>query len=157
MFQLLLAVLLSANLSVGNSTDKLAYFKAFESDSKELVDQQIKKLNTVGASTSKEAYLGAMLMKQAQFEKVPKNKLAIFKEGKEKLERAIEKQPGNVEFRFLRYAIQENAPKVLKYNNHIEEDKKVIEEKYHALNSTMKKIVLDYAKNSKGLSVTRLN
>ncbi len=45
-----------------------------------------------------------------------------FKEGKEKIERAIEMEPHNAELRYLRMLIQLNTPGFLGYNDNIEED-----------------------------------
>lgn len=48
--------------------------------------------------------------------------------GKEKLEKAISLSPNNVEFRFLRYGVQYNAPLILQYSSDIESDKQILKQ-----------------------------
>jgi hypothetical protein len=50
-------------------------------------------------------------------------KLSYFKEGKNALEDCISKDPENIELRYLRFAIQSNAPTFLNYTSSIEKDK----------------------------------
>lgn len=71
-------------------------------------------------------YKGAVLMLQAKHVKGIKNKKKLFKEGAALLEGAIEVEPNNIELRTLRLSVQENAPKILKYNKQIDEDKAFI-------------------------------
>lgn len=52
----------------------------------------------------------------------PLKKWESFKEGKELLEKTITSNPNNVELIFLRLTIQTNAPKILGYNQNIEQD-----------------------------------
>lgn len=53
-------------------------------------------------------------------------KMENFRTGKSKLDQAILKYPGNADLRLVRYAVQKNAPKFLKYYKNIEEDKEVL-------------------------------
>ncbi len=72
------------------------------------------------------AYQGALYMKKADFVKGVKDKIKTFKKGAQILEDEIAKKPSNAEFRFLRLAVQEHAPRILKYNKNINEDKKAV-------------------------------
>lgn len=53
-------------------------------------------------------------------------KMENFKTGRSKLDMAIEKWPGNMDLRVVRYAVQRNAPRFLKYYENIEEDKRML-------------------------------
>lgn len=58
--------------------------------------------------------------------KNPYTKLRLFLVGKSTLDRAITQAPDNVELRYLRFAVQTNAPEFLGYRGAILEDKEVI-------------------------------
>lgn len=79
-------------------------------------------------------------------------KIATFKAGGKLLESAIQSDPNNAEYRFIRLTIQEHAPKILKYNKNIEEDKVLILKGYKKMDSKTRAYVLDYAKQSDILS-----
>ena len=68
-------------------------------------------------------------------------KLKLFKKGKNKLNDIINKNPNIVEFRWIRYCIQSNTPKILNYKQHIEIDKAMIEQNG---NRRQKKILKAY-------------
>lgn len=55
----------------------------------------------------------------------PWKKYQYFKDGKKELEAAIKKEQNNLEIRYLRFAVQENLPGFLSYNN-LEEDKEFL-------------------------------
>ena len=131
--------------------DKAKFYSVFESNSLQKVEAQISLLQKGKASINKDAFLGAMMMKKAQFMKKPKDKIAIFKEGKTLLEKAIVKRPSNTIYRFLRLAIQENCPKILKYNSHIQSDAKIVKLNYATLDAISKKYIKRYAEKSKAL------
>lgn len=56
----------------------------------------------------------------------PFKRMSYFNEGKDMLEEAIMVAPKEVELRFLRFAVQTNAPAFLGYRQHIEEDKSIL-------------------------------
>lgn len=103
------------------------------------------------------AYKGALLMKKASLLKRPKYKLETFKSGHDLLESAIENQPGNPEFRFLRLMIQENAPKFLTYHDDIKTDADYIVKNFQQLSPEVKKEVEGYSKTSKTLTSEDFN
>lgn len=138
--------------SVG-AINRERYYSAFESKSLEKINKEIKLLQQHKSSVLKDAFLGAMIMKRAQFLKTPKEKVNVFKKGKELLESAIKKHPKNAEFRFLRLAIQENCPKLLKYNTNLNEDSEVITKQFTTLHSITRKHIKKYAQHSQKLNL----
>lgn len=68
-------------------------------------------------------YTGCVTMLKAKYCVNPFSKLEYFKDGKKLLEDAIEKNKNNIELRFLRFAIQENLPALLNYDDNLDEDK----------------------------------
>lgn len=72
------------------------------------------------------AYLGAAETIWANHTGNPLSKLNTFRKGVKKIERAVAKDPNNVEIRFIRYSIQKNCPDFLGYNNNLSEDIKFI-------------------------------
>lgn len=123
------------------------FYKAMASASVEEVDQQIAVVRQ-SAGADKDAYEGALLMKKADLLKAKKDKLKVFKEGREKLEKMIAASSKNAEFRFLRLQIQENAPKILGYKKNLDDDKSIILVSYKNLSEDLRQAILDYSKQS---------
>ena len=69
-----------------------------------------------------EAYLGAALILKAKHVNSPISKLSFFKKGRKKLDDIIDKNPNFVEYRWLRYSLQKNAPSFLNYNKNLNMD-----------------------------------
>ena len=134
------------------SIDKLNFYKVFESNSESLINLEIKKIRKLNPFKSKNAYLGALLMKKSKFKKNIKKKIEIFKQGKSLLEKAIATYPKKIEYRFLRLVIQENCPKILKYNSEIKEDAEIINKSYQNQESIVKRVIKNYAQKSKNLN-----
>ena len=135
--------------------DKAAFYSVMSSGNLDDVNQE---LDIIAASTTpnKEGYEGALLMRKAGLVKKPAEKLKVFKAGRIKLETAILEDKDNIEYRFLRFAIQEHAPKIVKYNKEIETDKQFIIKAYKNLPEVVKNAVTNYTKNSKRLTVQDL-
>ncbi len=74
------------------------------------------------------AYKGAGKTLLARFAPLTKRKEKV-QSGVGLVEKAIQKDPDNVEIRLIRLSIQENLPKMFKYNGEIESDKKFIQSK----------------------------
>jgi len=99
------------------------------------------------------AYKGASIAMLAKTKKMIKEKKAGFIEGVALVEYAIEKQPNNIEARFIRFGIQENTPKLLKYKGNMEEDKYFILSQYKSIrDSHLKSHIKDYILQSKAFS-----
>jgi hypothetical protein len=131
-------------------------YDALNSDSSEKIDQALVSLDKENADASTNAYRGTLLMKKADFVNGSKKKLETFNEGQELLEEAIEQDTNNVEYRFLRLIIQEHAPKILHYDENIDEDKSYIIDNYKNIDTGLNNHFLDYVPRSSVLSKTDL-
>jgi len=100
---------------------------------------------------NKEGYVGALLMKKAGFAAPAKKKLKLFKEGRMMLETALLADNANTEFHFLRLAVEENAPKIVKYHADIAKDKLFVQMNFKNLSLSVQHAILDYCKRSKVL------
>lgn len=128
--------------------DRAAFYAALKSDDVSKINSELSVID--GASfTEKEAYKGTLLMKKAGLVKRPKEKLALFKEGRIKLETEVHNNPDNTEYRFLRLIIQEHAPKITKYRAQLDEDSEYIKRNYKNLSPVVQQVVLDYSKTSR--------
>ena len=103
------------------------------------------------STPNKEGYEGALLMKKAGLAKGAKTKLNLFKSGRIKLETAILADSTNTEYHFLRLAIEEHAPGIVKYHSDIKKDKEIVQKNYKNLSPSVQHAILDYTKNSKVL------
>lgn len=140
--------------SSGTNADyfnKEDYYKKFSTTDLKLVSNELKSIESSNFD-EKEAFQGALMMKKASLVLSPKEKLSLFKEGSKKLESAIKSFPNNAEYRFLRFMIQENAPGFLRYNDNLQEDKKIIVTYYKSLAPAVQQAVKDYSKTSKLLT-----
>lgn len=86
------------------------------------------KLNT---SEAKEdvlllAYCGATRALMAKHALNPYSKLKYLKEGSAMLNQAAQKNPKQIEVRYLRFSVENNVPDFLDYRQHLASDKKVI-------------------------------
>jgi hypothetical protein len=142
----------AANHQMSPDPNRTAFYKAMQSDNKALVDAQISELNS-GPANIKDAFLGAMTMRRAGIGGNPVSKLKLFKQGHKLLEAAIKQDPNNVEYRFLRLMIQENAPGILGYKNDEEKDSEFIRKSYNSLPEDLQKTIADYNKKSKVLKL----
>jgi len=131
--------------------DRANFYSIMSSGKIKDVNQE---LSAVRASQIKEkqAYEGALLMRKAGLIKIPAEKLHFFKLGYIKMEGAISDNPDNVEYRFLRLTIQENAPHIVKYYHQIPTDKAVVVKGFKTLSPEVKDAVREYSKTSKVLN-----
>lgn len=129
--------------------DKNHFYSVFASSDLNSINTE---LNVLSAHSSESAYEGALQMKKASIINNPKDKLALFKQGRTKLESAIKNSSDNAEYRFLRLMIQENAPGFLGYNSNLQEDKKIIVTYYKSLETPVQQAIKNYSKTSKLLT-----
>lgn len=95
------------------------------------------------------AYKGASIAMKGRYEKGAKDKSEMFKNGISLVESALAIEPKNIEIRFIRLTIQQNSPKLLKYKEHIEEDKEFLLSNYETIKSAALKIYIkDYILHS---------
>lgn len=144
--------LLSIVLAV-STFSKTDFFSTLEKGSQSELANLQKKLGALKVSNDQQAYLGTAKMKSAEFEKTAGDKLKVFKEGKSMLEKSIAAEPNNAEYRLLRLIIQENAPKVLKYNQEIKTDAAFIKSNLAKLPKDVKSAAVDYSKTSTNLQL----
>jgi hypothetical protein len=130
--------------------EKAVFYKVMASGDIDAINNEINILEE-GTLTYKEGYTGALLMKKAGLVKKPKEKLQLFKSGRIKLGTALLADNENTEFHFLRLAIEEHAPKIVKYHTDIESDKLLIQKNFKSLSPAVQHAILDYCKNSKVL------
>jgi hypothetical protein len=130
--------------------DKAEFYETIKSDNLEAIDNEIEAIK--GAPLKlRDGYEGALLMKKAGLLKRPKQRLSFFKQGRIKLETAILVDADNTELHFLRLAIEEHAPKIVKYHSDIEKDKALVLKNFKALSPAVQHAILDYCENSKVL------
>jgi hypothetical protein len=96
-------------------------------------------------------------MKKSSLLQSLKKKTENFNKGKNLLETEIEKSPGEIEFRFLRFIIQENAPPIVHYRKNMEEDRELIYSSFASLPSHLQNEIISYATHSKLLNLETLN
>ena len=137
------------------SFDRQSLYTALSSNSTAKIDQQLALVKQTNL-TEKNAFEGALLMKKSGMISGPGKKLSMFKEGSEKLEKAISNDSENAEYRFLRLMIQENAPSLLGYNDDIKTDSELVRRSYKKLPQDVQHAVVNYSKTSKSLRISDL-
>ncbi len=95
------------------------------------------------------AYKGASIALKAKYLTSIKQKKEGFVKGITILEAVIKSNQNNLEARLIRLSIQENTPKILKYKDNIEADKKQIILLYNKQPNDLKEYIKNYVKQSK--------
>jgi hypothetical protein len=99
------------------------------------------------------AYKGAGHMMMAKHVINPISKMSHFNKGKKIFTAAIEKAPSNLELRFLRFAVQSEAPGFLGYKENIEEDKSLLIKGVATIrDDQLLKMISDYLLSSEEIS-----
>lgn len=136
--------------------DRKDFYPIFSYGNMTQVNQLIENLKKAKPSSLNNVYIGAMLIKKADLEFLPTDKLEYFKKGYTMLEKEITAHPENIEYRFIRLTIQETAPSILGYNKNIQEDKKVVVQNFYKLDPSLQFFIKEYCKQSKILSLKDL-
>ena len=136
--------------------DKKGYYESLSINSIEEIELMIRVIKKEPVTSLSKAYQGTLIAKKASYLKNTTEKIKTFKEGVGLLEKEITLFPKNIEYRFLRLTIQENCPKILKYNKDVENDAKIITKGYSTLNNELKEAIIKYAKTSKVLNRSNL-
>jgi hypothetical protein len=131
------------------------FYQAFSSGDLAKIDQAIAASKAAGGSLGR-AFEGALLMKKADLVKGAGQKLKTFKAGHELFEKELSENQENVEYRFIRLCVQENAPKIVKYRSEIESDKTFVVANFGSLNPETQKYVREYAQRSEVLKLSEL-
>ncbi len=135
--------------------DKAAYYAAMDSGDIDAINKEISVVTSL-SFTGKDGYEGALLMRKSGLLAHPPEKLRFFKIGRIKLEAALLNDKDNAEFHFLRFAIQEHAPNIVKYHNDLYMDKEFIKKTYKDLPPVVQRAIKDYTRNSKLLTAQDL-
>lgn len=154
----LLVLLVNVGFAQKTQFSRTKYYAAMAADNLEnLVD--LEKILSSGTlkQPNREAFQGALLMKKAGLLSGAREKLNVFKTGHQLLEKEIKNDADNVELRFLRLMIQEHAPKVVRYRDNIEEDRRFITEYFYQLKPEVQQAVLNYSKQFKTLQPSAFN
>ena len=149
-YVLLITVGLAVGAPLQQKFEKAEFYSTMKSGDMAAVDNEMAALDNAPAK-EKDGYAGALLMKKAGLFKKPKDRLKFFKEGRIKLETALMSDNENTEFHFLRLAIEEHAPKIVKYHADIEKDKALVIKNFKNLSPAVQLEILDYCSNSKVL------
>lgn len=131
------------------ATERQLYATAYKDEqaAKELLQLVRSGKEETGAVQT--AYHGAALMVRASQVMPAGRKLKLFKEGRNLIEKAMAMDPENVEVRFLRMTVQENAPKILGYNDRIANDKHFILEHFPTLKDAgLRQMIRNHAESS---------
>lgn len=100
-------------------------------------------------------YKGAAHMMMAKHVLNPFSKMSHFKKGKKMFSKAISISPENLELRFLRFAVQAEAPGFLGYREDIPEDKNVLIIGVHEIkNRKVRDMISSYLLGSELLNQT---
>ena len=98
-------------------------------------------------------YKAAAHMMMAKHTGNPFKKLSHFNKGKEMFSAAVKADDNSPELRFLRFAVQSEAPAFLGYQDNIEGDKALLLRKVPQLNDKeLKEMIVNYLLNSKNLT-----
>lgn len=130
--------------------DKAKFYEIMKSGTLDVVNNELEILKEA-PEKDRAGYEGALLMRKAGLLKKPKERLGFFKQGRIRMESAILADPDNPEFRFLRLAIEEHAPRIVKYHSDIEKDKALVVKDFNSLAPAVRRAILDYCENSKVL------
>jgi hypothetical protein len=98
------------------------------------------------------AYKGASIALKSKHTSGLKQKKEGFIKGVTILEGVIKANPNNVEARLIRLSIQENTPKLLKYKENIEADKKQILLLFNKQSADLKEYIKKYVNQSLGFT-----
>ena len=98
------------------------------------------------------AYKGASIVMFTKYIKKMPEKKSNFKEGVKWIESAVKSKPDNIEIRMIRLGVQENTPKIAKYNTHIQEDKKFIIVHYNDESGSFKDYIKNFILSSKSFT-----
>jgi hypothetical protein len=148
LYSVLICLLAAPLKSFSSNIDRTGFYAAMRSGDLDAINKQLEIIESDTAHESR-AFEGALLMKKAGVVKGPFKKLKLFKKGHALLEKAVEADEDNPEFRFLRLMIQENAPGMLNYNDNIKTDRELLQSTFKSLPPELQETIIEYSKTSK--------
>ena len=150
----LLLVCLYFFLSVSASAGSERFFTVLSQGSRDDVEKLILDYEAKGDTGSQaNIYRGALYARMAGLVNTPAQRLEYFKRGRLLIEAEIKQNADNIEYRFIRLIIQEQAPSIVRYRDNIEEDSAMIIAGYETLDDELKREIDRYAKTSKLLNI----
>jgi len=155
LFVFLLIAGFAKTISAQQKFEKAEFYKVMDEGNLTAINNQIE-IVQASSSPYKVGYEGALLMRKADKVAVPGQKLKFFKAGRIKLETALLADNDNTEYHFLRLAIEEHAPKIVKYHFDIEKDKAIVLKNFKSLPESVQHAIRDYCKKSKVLHAEEL-
>lgn len=122
-------------------------------NNKEITQQFYRSLEDYSGNNSTIlAYKGASSIMYSRYFGNKEKKTELLKNGAKLIDNAVNKEPKNAEIRLIRFVIQENLPKFMKYNTHIAEDRKTLISLYPSQNAEVRKMIKHYSKVSKSMT-----
>ena len=88
------------------------------------------------------SYHTIAILLQSKFSINPIEKLKLFGEGKEKLEKVISQYHKDIELRFLRFCVQDGTPAILDYKLKMEEDSQFIKNNISASSEELQQFII---------------
>ncbi len=155
MNKIFLSLIFCIVVMAANATSIQKIYNALNGNDENVLKNQITWVQKYAPTEMKNAYLGALYMKQASFQWTPWSKWDYFSKGKNLLEKEIQGNKTNVEMRFLRLMVQENAPSIVGYSDNIKSDAKLIIEQFSKQSVELQKIIKGYAKQSDALKTLK--
>lgn len=141
-------------LSVSAFAGSERFFTVLSQGSKDDVEKLILDYEAKGDTGSQaNIYRGALYARMAGLVNTPAQRLEYFKRGRLLIEAEIKQNADNIEYRFIRLIIQEQAPSIVRYRDNIEEDSAMIIAGYETLDDELKREIDRYAKTSKLLNI----
>jgi hypothetical protein len=98
------------------------------------------------------AYKGAAITISSKFIKKVSEKIKNFKEGAKLVEFAVASEPNNIEIRLIRLSIQENVPKIVKYNVNKKEDIAFLLAHYKEQSTALRNYIKNFILQSKSFT-----
>lgn len=98
------------------------------------------------------AYKGASITILSKYTKKVSDKIKNFKEGAKLVEYAVANEPNSIEIRLIRLSIQENVPKIVKYNKNKSEDVAFILAHYKEQSKPLSTYIKSFILQSKSFS-----
>lgn len=131
-------------------TERLREAYSTASNSVEEAEVFIKLTESTDVSAVQQAYRGAAFALKSKF---GKQKIKHLKEAKSLIENAVLSEPENIEIRMIRLSIQENLPRIARYDDAILADKEFIATHLKNLrNKSLKKYLQGFIAASKSFS-----
>lgn len=128
----------------GLSLDKIRalYIEASFEEEKTNKLYEVTKNSLIKTDYKRFAYHAISILLKSKFTINPFDKIKTFKEGKEKLEKVINKYPHDIELRFLRFCVQNNTPKIINYKENMQEDSQLIKNNISKSSNELQQFIL---------------